>query len=101
NGRETTPHRAAYALTVAPVPDELEVDHLCHTRDTSCPGGAACLHRRCVNPYHLEPVTPRENTLRAPNSLTGANSRRGECPKGHPYDDENTRIRPGGSRQCK
>lgn len=101
NGRDTTPHRAAYALTAASVPDGLEVDHLCHTRDASCPGGPTCLHRRCVNPYHLEPVTPRENTLRSPNSPPGANSRRSECPEGHPYDDENTRIRPAGHRECK
>lgn len=60
----TSPHRMAYQLAVRPVPDDLELDHLCHTRDLSCPGGPGCPHRRCCNPAHLEPVTALENTRR-------------------------------------
>ena len=63
-GTGTSPHRMAYRLAVGPVPDDLELDHLCHTRDLSCPGGPECLHRRCCNPAHLEPVTALENTRR-------------------------------------
>lgn len=48
-------HRFAYRLLVGPVPDGLELDHLCRTRN-------------CVNPDHLEPVTHAENVRRA--SLT-------------------------------
>lgn len=52
NHRERPAHRAAYELLVGPVPDGLVLDHLCRNRG-------------CVNPAHLESVTPRENILRA------------------------------------
>jgi hypothetical protein len=45
-------HRAAYTVWVGPIPDGLQIDHLC--RVTSC-----------VNPAHLEPVTILENVRRA------------------------------------
>ena len=58
-------HRLVYERLLGPVPDGLQLDHVCHTRSTTCRGGVTCLHRRCVNPYHLEPVTSQENTRRA------------------------------------
>ena len=57
-------HRIAYELIVGPVPDGLVLDHLCHTADPSCADTDECLHRRCCNPEHLEPVTRRENIAR-------------------------------------
>lgn len=101
NGRHTTPHRVAYELAIGPIPDGLQLDHACHTRDSSCLGGDVCLHRRCINPHHLEPVTPRENALRSPNTPTGANSRKACCASGHPFDEANTRIAPDGRRKCR
>lgn len=76
-------HRAFYELHVGAIPDGLQLDHLCHTRDTACPAGADCLHRRCVNPAHLEPVTNRENSRRG-------GARRTHCKHGHELTDENT-----------
>lgn len=46
-------HRHFYTLIFGPIPDGLQLDHLCRVR---------C----CVNPNHLEPVTAKENTLRSP-----------------------------------
>jgi hypothetical protein len=57
-------HRIAYQYLVGAIPDRLVLDHLCHTRDTTCADNAECPHRRCVNPAHLEPVTRRENIRR-------------------------------------
>jgi hypothetical protein len=65
-GHRGSPHRMAYELLVGPIRPGLVVDHLCHNRDLGCPATAACLHRRCINPQHLEAVTYSENTLRSP-----------------------------------
>jgi hypothetical protein len=61
-------HRVAYELFVGPIPEGLTLDHLCHSRDPDCPGGP-CVHRRCVNPAHLEPVTRSENVRRGHTRL--------------------------------
>jgi hypothetical protein len=58
-------HRVAYELAHGPIPADLAVDHTCHSYDKSCRGGPTCEHRRCVNPAHLEVVTPTENNHRS------------------------------------
>ena len=74
-------HRYAYEMMVGQIPEGLQLDHLC--RNTSC-----------VNPYHLDPVTPRVNTNRARALIT-------HCPRGHVYDEENTRLDKSGARKCR
>lgn len=80
-------HRYGYELTVGPVPDGLELDHLCRTR-------------ACVRGLHLEPVTTRENLLRG-ETLTAANARKTHCAQGHPFDAGNTYVNPKGYRYCR
>jgi hypothetical protein len=58
-------YRMGYQLLIGPIPEGLHLDHTCHTEDPTCGGGRTCLHRRCVNPSHLDPVTPRENVHRS------------------------------------
>jgi len=79
-------HRWAYKHFVGPVPDGLPLDHLCRVR-------------HCVNPAHLEPVTPRENTLRG-DTIPAAEAARTACPAGHPYTPENTYRHRGAKRRC-
>jgi hypothetical protein len=91
-------HRMAYQFVVGEIPDGLSLDHLCHTRDDACAGGRTCVHRRCVNPRHLEPVTLVANVKR------GVGPRRTHCINGHPFSEENTVMPPEGStrgRRCK
>lgn len=92
-------HRFSYELHVGPIPDGLDIDHLCH--QPPCPGGDECPHRSCVNPDHLEPVTRGENLLRSPLTVPGRNERKTHCPAGHPYDEKNTRIERDGGRKCR
>lgn len=79
----TVAHRITYQLLVGVIPDGYQLDHLCGLPE-------------CVNPDHLEPVTPQENTLR---------SKRDECSHGHPLTADNIRLRyradrPGPTRIC-
>lgn len=80
-------HRFAYETMVGPIPEGLDLDHLCRVR-------------ACVNPAHLEPVTRRENLLRG-ETLPARHAARDECRKGHAYTPENTRTYPGRGRQCR
>lgn len=88
--RPRTAHRAAYQALIAPIPDGLELDHLCRVRS-------------CCNPWHLEPVTKTINVRRglAPKVVSGKwQKARTECPQGHPYDQVNT-ARRNGRRHCR
>jgi hypothetical protein len=94
-------HRFAYRALVAAIREGNEIDHQCHNADPSCPSNASCLHRRCVNPEHLEAVTHRENLYRSPNNPAVKNGLKTHCPKGHPYDVANTQVTPNGGRACR
>lgn len=83
DGILTMAHRFAYEFLIGEIPDGMELDHTCHNLD-SCTGGP-CEHRRCVNPAHLEPVTPRVNTLRSFNPAA-INARKTRCKNGHEFD---------------
>jgi len=94
-------HRAVYEALIGPLPAGLDLDHLCHNRDTTCPGGTEnCVHRRCVNPAHLEPVPRRVNVLRGAGP-SAVNARKDECIHGHPFDAANTYINRDGWRGCR
>jgi hypothetical protein len=73
-------HRVVWELWRGPIPDGLDIDHLCRTT-------------WCCNPSHLEPVTRSENIRRA-YGLCGA--------KLHDMTDpENYYGRGNGGRLCK
>lgn len=85
-------HRWSYVHHKGPIPEGMQIDHICHSKDARCIGGDKCLHRRCVNPAHLEPVTGTVNTRRGRESYW-ANAditRPTHCPTGHEYTPENS-----------
>lgn len=75
-------HRVVYRELVGPIPEGLEIDHLCRAR-------------HCCNPDHLEPVTHAENVRR------GERAQRTHCPQSHLYDEANTYRSKRGSRECR
>lgn len=101
NNKAEYAHRLAYTLFVGPIPDGMDVDHTCHNGDASCKGEAECLHRRCVNPDHLEPVTHRTNVTRSHLAPAGKNSRKTHCKHGHKFTPENTITSLSGRRACR
>lgn len=102
NGFRARAHRAVYEFHKGPIPEGLELDHLCHTAAVErgeCQEWGVCPHRKCVNPDHLEAVTHQENVLRG-HADPGARQRaKTHCPQDHPYSEENTRT-VGGKRYC-
>lgn len=103
NGKSLRAHIVSYELGNDPVPPGLVLDHTCHNSDAACVGGAACPHRACVNPLHLEPVTRGVNVARSRLTVRIDDYHRGlsRCPAGHPYSGANLRLRPDGSRACR
>lgn len=94
-------HIISYLLLVGPVPEGLELDHICHA-PSECAGGTDCQHRSCINPRHLSPVTHEVNLSRGRRVSTNAKKRRStktHCPQGHEYSIENTRLYRG-MRYC-
>ena len=78
-------HRAVYEQLVGPIPEGMQLDHLCRVRS-------------CVNPAHTEPVTPKENSRRSFDRHP--NAHRTHCKRGHEFTAENTNTVSGKWRQC-
>lgn len=86
-GQSQLAHRYSYELLIGPIPSGLHIDHLCRVR-------------ACVNPAHMEAVTPMENSSRG-LTYRLLNGMDNKCRHGHRYTPENTYVEPNvRCRQC-
>lgn len=79
-------HRVVYNELIEIIPFGLHIDHLCRNRN-------------CINPEHLEAVTPKENILRG-ISPPAQLARRIYCNNGHELTHKNSYCRPGKNQRC-
>jgi hypothetical protein len=86
--RTVKAHKWLWELLNGKVPSGYELDHTCHS-DSTCVGGPTCLHRRCVNPDHLELVTHGENARRSAPGARIWRTAITHCPQGHEYSGAN------------
>lgn len=85
DGRTVRAHRYAYEFLIGPIPEGLHLDHLCRNPP-------------CVNPDHLEPVTPEENNRRG-YGIHSLNRRKTHCLRGHSLA-EHALFHKNGDRYC-
>lgn len=85
--RTVLAHVLLWVIEHGPVPDGMELDHLCR-------------RRRCCNPDHLEPVTSRVNTRRGVG-LSAQRAAMTHCVRGHEFNDVNSYTNAKGQRVCR
>lgn len=81
-------HRFIWEKVYGEIPKHLCIDHLCRVRN-------------CLNPAHMELVTPEENTRRgiAGKSARERQKSKTHCIRGH--DLKNAYVSANGRRQCR
>lgn len=84
-GKISSAHRFAYEYFIGPIPDGLDIDHLCR-------------NRACCDPLHLEAVPRRINLARGqmPNMVTHRTRR---CKRGHEFGDDDYYASKGAARR--
>ncbi len=76
-GKKLSAHRVAFETLMRPIPENMQIDHLCSVR-------------HCINPEHMECVSGFVNTMRG-KGFAAANALKTHCPHGHRYEAGNTR----------
>lgn len=88
DGGTTSAHRVACATFDDPIPDGLVSHHRCGNKS-------------CVRPDHIARVTQWENLLKPDGGPARSNFVKTHCKHGHEFTEENTYVRPTGTRECR
>src|SRR3989304_8337349 len=88
NGGRIRSHRFSYEVNKDKIPEGFQLDHLCR-------------NRLCVNPYHLQAVSSKTNTLRG-FGLSAINKMKTHCKRGHELKEPNLKEwdKLKGKRRC-
>jgi len=86
HGKQIPAARVAVILAGLKLKPKEVPDHLCRVRN-------------CVNPFHLEVVTPKINALRGIGP-TAQNAKKTHCPRGHAFATDGF-VNSKGSRECR
>lgn len=87
-GRCVSAHRYAWEMLIGPVPEGLELDHLCRNRG-------------CVNPDHMEATTHSMNMRRSTHPIV-LKRYQTHCKRGHELSGANVgHVKGGTQRYCR
>ena len=97
--RTISVHRLAWELANGPIPEGMEIDHLCR-------------NHACINVDHLEVVTHAENVRRGDGPILSSfrlqaqrllerEAYKTHCKHGHALTDDNVYTDPRGFRACR
>ena len=89
-------HRLSWYLLYGNIPDGVVLDHTCHN-PAECQSGSDCTHRRCFNPYHLNPTSTTENIRRGANNRDNVGMCRNNL---HEWIPENIATWGSGRKAC-
>lgn len=78
NGKTILAHRFSYSFQYGGIPKGMTLDHQCRNRS-------------CVNPYHLKPMTQKQNNLLGIGP-TAINSKKTHCIHGHSLSGDNLKT---------